>query len=258
MKKLILLLLLIPSLCLAGTIKVEDGGGNIAYDRVAAAPPTSCPAGTYIVYWNGDYTANTLATCYNNGATVANATNTNAEAPSTTYGEPGGDIGWQYVSQDDALVFSATAIDFTNPLTICVRFKWPASNVDVTLVEAYAATGASQINIMPDADQSVYAVWTGGSSMDAIRSVSPAVFIDDTWTTIAYSVKPGGPDDPDHSMRVNINTTTEDGDNPTQMGAGNYPTTIMLGNENIASNGSEIHVTAFAVIGGFQQPCPWD
>jgi len=35
MKKLILLLLLIPSLCLAGSIKVEDGGGNVAYDYIA-------------------------------------------------------------------------------------------------------------------------------------------------------------------------------------------------------------------------------
>ena len=34
MKKLILLLL-IPSLCFAGSIKVEDGGGNVAYDYIA-------------------------------------------------------------------------------------------------------------------------------------------------------------------------------------------------------------------------------
>ena len=40
MKKLILLLLLIPSLCLAGTIKVEDGGGNIAYDYMAPEAET--------------------------------------------------------------------------------------------------------------------------------------------------------------------------------------------------------------------------
>jgi len=42
MKKLIFLLLLIPSLCLAGSIKIEDGGGNLAYDYIApVVPPAS-------------------------------------------------------------------------------------------------------------------------------------------------------------------------------------------------------------------------
>ena len=34
--------MLIPSLCLSGTIKVEDGGGNVAYDYIApVVPPAS-------------------------------------------------------------------------------------------------------------------------------------------------------------------------------------------------------------------------
>ena len=68
MKKLILLLLLIPSLCLAGTIRVEDGGGNIAYDYIAPSTDSTCETPAQGALFSEGFEG--LLTCYPAG-TVA-------------------------------------------------------------------------------------------------------------------------------------------------------------------------------------------
>ena len=194
-KKLILLIFLLPSLCFGGSVQ-DAHKAVIARMNVVAASPCPTYYATAILSWDGDHTSGVLYGCNSAGTQILF---TDDGADITTDGD-GGSYAMKCDDADEDILLTQTVGQYFNELadqTLCMKVKVTAeltSDVDLWDIRDAEGDDGLVFRARNPADNDVLAGYLVESGTDGFYS--SAVMDFNTWEILAISwegtVNPNG------------------------------------------------------------------
>lgn len=249
---LLILLLASPAYPWGGSVATIGGG-------TPAAATSSCPAGTYVMAWDGDYTSDTDKACI--GSTPTDGTISGATV-GTDYGETGN--GALLDAVDDYITYSLAAGDYSESgaYTFCMRARFVSDGTDTNTIifEIEDDTdNVDQASIVITDDERVRISWRGNSTADTVQTAASAISKDSTtWYTIVGSWKPETAAGNDMAVSANGGSTwVEEDDDPVAFVA--EMNGLSLGNYRIyqGAGPDPVHIDKWALVSGYKASCPW-
>lgn len=263
MKKLIILILLLPSLLFAGEIDFKQkepgllalivgfsGSGGAAF---------TCSGGTYLSYWTGDYSGDEDKICYNSGAGNKDGTNTGGTF-GTSYGD-GGSVGWLYEYGGDNVSWTIATEDLASKTTGTMWIKFTVSStvtVDtpIALILSDTTPASNYIRMMIEGsspDQMRFYYISGGSSY-RVDSTSTITADGSTFNIVGGSWR----QDAGNDVSITIGNTWASG---TVRQNRNYsvftgtPEYLKIGNESGQTR--DIEIDAIVILSTWEAACPF-
>lgn len=214
---------------------------------------SSCPVGTYIFSWGGEWPSDVDKSC-DNSADVAgvNGTITGSPVISVTEGEGGADVALTANAANEYLSWpsSGARIDINGAQTLWVRVYISATHTgDTRIFEAlYDATNIIHVTIKADL-QILGTHRIGGTAPNAYG----AAIASGTWVDIAYTW-----DRQNQDHAVNSVGTWDEDVNELSSTDGSDITAIKVGAVVFSmGDGEYVKVTKFAIVSGYKAAKPW-
>ncbi len=214
----------------------------------AAAAP-SCPSGTYLFAWNGDYGTDTDKGCFTSGGVVKDGTQSGGTL-SATYGRTL--VGMGITASDQYMTWTVTGGDGINvtdgTLWMDIYVDDVTPTAEITLFESYL-----------DADNYIKLVYTApGGLTGTYRGNGIGKLVPDTedmvigWNTVGYSWQRTGTDK--HSVKMNASAWVEETESAIFEGT---PTSITIG-ENLSGGAHTdvFYIDNVYILTGYQTAHP--
>jgi|GEM_PF-4359359 len=218
----------------------------IARNNDSAA--SSCPSGTYLFAWDGDYTGDTDKGCFASGGTTKDGSLSGTAALHTDWGESGS-VGVAFPAANDDLSWAVSSKDGLDPAqgTIYIRIKAvTTANTNTVFIAWGDASNYILIDIINSNE--VRGTYVGAGSTD--YDYSSSTVTDNTWTTIGFSWKAdeAGTDFSVTHDRTNWN----DKDKDLAVMNGTDPASIKLISEEV----DDVYIDRIVITSGFKDSLP--
>lgn len=197
MKKLILLLLLIPSLLFAQEWQEARMGAGMMGGGV---PIAACPVGTYMFYYNGDYPDDTDKACFTNGTVTKDGTISGATVTSDYVLIEAANqyIQWVIASEDGISDSEGTVF-----ATICMIDDGDADVETTQIWESYIDTNNYMLCQIDGGTNKLVCYHRGnGGTAQTVLSSSTFDSFCDTWYRVGYTWQTGADAGGKHSVSL--------------------------------------------------------
>jgi len=237
----------------AGTHTMTIGAGKTI--TVSGAVAATCPSGTYLFAWNGDYGSDKDKGCFTSGASQKDGTQSGGTL-SATYGQTG--VGFGLTANDQYVTWAISGNDGIDPDvgTMWLDVYLPAVSItpakQIIVFECFA-DGSNHLSLGIRALGGLFGFYEGTSTGKTVTTSTLGV---EGWNRVAYSWSRSGAEETHkHSVKLNAEAWIEDVE-PLGTWAVSA-TSITIGEKDIGITHSDtVYIDDVYVLAGYQTAHP--